>query len=466
MKKLISLGLFLVVFLINLDNSEAICCDLGCYIEGRVCCGSQGKTVGEVGCDPDMDGPLDPVCPASYFSDPDEIPMLGQCLSCGDDNQWAEDRPEGVNCNACDITRDGSGNPINSFCNDGCKDADPCTIDGIATCCPAEGGDSDNDGMLDDWELGFFGNLDQNPNDDFDEDGISNLDEYTQGTNPTLIDTNGDGIDDGDDDDGDDDDGDDMSDAWESNHGLDPNDPNDANLDDDEDGFTNKQEFENGTDPQKFDSGNPVGEVICNGNGTCEDNESCKCEDCEDKDQAGCLEGLVCSKLRQICSGDMDGDGVLNDDDVCIDVSDPDQDDKDNDCYLNFGGRSPLFGYCGDACEGTGSCYSPSGDKQCCDDFPGTRGGGNFLGIFEDCPGPIGCFNECFKKDTEGNVITYETGACIDGKRVVQEFTNGEVTKSWNEDCLGMPLVPFFSTWNILITVLILVGYYSLRKKY
>ena len=162
----------------------------------------------------------------------------------------------------------------------------------------------------------------------------------------------------------------------------------------------------------------------------------------------------------------MDGDGVLNDDDVCIDVSDPDQDDKDNDCYLNFGGRSPLFGYCGDACEGTGSCYSPSGDKQCCDDFPGTRGGGNFLGIFEDCPGPIGCFNECFKKDTEGNVITYETGACIDGKRVVQEFTNGEVTKSWNEDCLGMPLVPFFSTWNILITVLILVGYYSLRKKY
>lgn len=45
--------------------------------------------------------------------------------------------------------------------------------------------DSDNDGMDDAWELGFFGDLNQDSTDDFDNDGISNGVEFSNGSNPT-----------------------------------------------------------------------------------------------------------------------------------------------------------------------------------------------------------------------------------------------------------------------------------------
>src|SRR5713226_1031088 len=44
-------------------------------------------------------------------------------------------------------------------------------------------------------------------------------------------------------------DGDGMPDGWEVAHGLNPLDPNDANLDTDGDGFTNLREYRLGTDP-------------------------------------------------------------------------------------------------------------------------------------------------------------------------------------------------------------------------
>ena len=44
-------------------------------------------------------------------------------------------------------------------------------------------------------------------------------------------------------------DGDGMPDEWERKYGLNPQDPADAGLDSDEDGFTNLQEFLDGTDP-------------------------------------------------------------------------------------------------------------------------------------------------------------------------------------------------------------------------
>ncbi len=44
-------------------------------------------------------------------------------------------------------------------------------------------------------------------------------------------------------------DGDGMPDEWERKYGLNPQDPSDAALDSDEDGFTNLQEFLDGTDP-------------------------------------------------------------------------------------------------------------------------------------------------------------------------------------------------------------------------
>lgn len=45
--------------------------------------------------------------------------------------------------------------------------------------------DTDNDGLLDAWEISQFGNLDQTAEDDSDGDGRSNLDEYIAGTDPT-----------------------------------------------------------------------------------------------------------------------------------------------------------------------------------------------------------------------------------------------------------------------------------------
>jgi 1,4-alpha-glucan branching enzyme len=44
-------------------------------------------------------------------------------------------------------------------------------------------------------------------------------------------------------------DGDGLPDSWETAHGLNPNDPFDATQDPDNDGYTNAQEFKNGTDP-------------------------------------------------------------------------------------------------------------------------------------------------------------------------------------------------------------------------
>jgi hypothetical protein len=46
--------------------------------------------------------------------------------------------------------------------------------------------DSDNDGLLDSWEIQYFGNLSQGPNGDPDGDGLTNLQEYQGGTNPTI----------------------------------------------------------------------------------------------------------------------------------------------------------------------------------------------------------------------------------------------------------------------------------------
>ena len=45
--------------------------------------------------------------------------------------------------------------------------------------------DADNDGMLDSWEIEYFGNLVQTASGDYDGDGVTNLAEYTAGTDPT-----------------------------------------------------------------------------------------------------------------------------------------------------------------------------------------------------------------------------------------------------------------------------------------
>ena len=262
-----------------------------------------------------------------------------------------------------------------------------------------------------------------------------------------------------------DNDGDGLSNSDELARGTNPNDP-----DSDDDGFSDGVEVLKGTDPlDPLDNPmtNPLGIPVCNDNNICEDNESCSCGDCDKGDQAGCLPGLVCSEDRNICSGDDDSDSVLNDDDVCIDVVDSNQNDEDKDCYLANGERSPLFGFCGDACEGKGLCESVYLDKQCCDAFSGAQGSGQFFGFTEDCPqvpDGVGCWSSCFKQ-VGNDRITYKAGACIDNIRIIEELKNGVVTNSFQESCIGIPIVPFFSGLNILITVLILSGYYLFFRK-
>ena len=50
---------------------------------------------------------------------------------------------------------------------------------------PSSNGDSDDDGLPDEWELQYFNTLINGPRDDVDNDGISNLDEYLDNTDPS-----------------------------------------------------------------------------------------------------------------------------------------------------------------------------------------------------------------------------------------------------------------------------------------
>lgn len=135
-------------------------------------------------------------------------------------------------------------------------------------------GDKDGDGMPDWWERSYGGNLTASA--DADEDGLTNVEEFTAHTNPLLQDTDGDTLSDhqevrvlltnplikDSDKDGladnvevslgtnplaTDTDSDGIDDQAEVQNSLNPNSANDANLDADNDGFSNKQEIFAGT---------------------------------------------------------------------------------------------------------------------------------------------------------------------------------------------------------------------------
>ncbi len=93
--------------------------------------------------------------------------------------------------------------------------------------------DTDGDGMPDGWEFqyGFNPLLYADGSGDFDSDGVSNVDEYLNGTDPVVnVDSDGDG----------------MPDDWEVLYGLNPSDSSDKLLDPDEDGFLNIYEYMRG----------------------------------------------------------------------------------------------------------------------------------------------------------------------------------------------------------------------------
>ncbi|WP_455391777.1 winged helix-turn-helix transcriptional regulator [[Eubacterium] cellulosolvens] len=102
--------------------------------------------------------------------------------------------------------------------------------------------DEDGDGLPDDWELMYFGNITfYGPSDDPDGDSLTNLEEYQEGTDPTNSDT----------------DGDNMPESWELQYDLDPNDAGDAEEDADNDGYTNLDEYKHMTNPQDRHSPEP-----------------------------------------------------------------------------------------------------------------------------------------------------------------------------------------------------------------
>jgi len=90
--------------------------------------------------------------------------------------------------------------------------------------------DSDSDGMLDTWEVTHFNDLSHDGNSDSDDDGLSDLLEYENNTDPKYNDTDDDG----------------MLDGWEVNNGLNPKvDDTDEDLDGDK--FTNAREYQDKT---------------------------------------------------------------------------------------------------------------------------------------------------------------------------------------------------------------------------
>lgn len=52
----------------------------------------------------------------------------------------------------------------------------------------------DNDGLANEWELFYFGDLNQNPDGDYDGDGLTNKQEFELATNPVELDTDEDGL--------------------------------------------------------------------------------------------------------------------------------------------------------------------------------------------------------------------------------------------------------------------------------
>ena len=126
----------------------------------------------------------------------------------------------------------------------------------------AKGVDNDGDGMEDYWEHQHYLDF-TNGNDghlDADNDGLTNAEEARLGSNPQAIDSDGDGISDyaevnlhGTDPASVDADEDGMPDNWEVNHGLDIQ-VNDSELDLDQDGFTNIDEYRAGSLPNDANS--------------------------------------------------------------------------------------------------------------------------------------------------------------------------------------------------------------------
>ncbi len=132
-------------------------------------------------------------------------------------------------------------------------------------------GDSDGDGMADWWEI-LYGLDSQDSADallNVDSDELTNLEEFQNATNPTLEDSDFDGLSDSEEVNvygsnplNEDSDNDGMVDGWEVIHGFDLLNDSDAFTDADSDGISNIDEFIEGTDPTDSESKPEVLETL------------------------------------------------------------------------------------------------------------------------------------------------------------------------------------------------------------
>ena len=207
-----------------------------------------------------------------------------------------------------------------------------------------------------------------------------------------------------------------------------------------------------------------------------------------DKNEIGLVEDAI-------CSGDNDKDGICNYYDNCEEVPNS----------ITLGTCLPLTikktcsktnqdcgqgGICsyeqedsnrdriGNACQYEVSCESSYGDRQCCDELDPTatgKDGATFFGFIGHCTKEslgdifrgVGCWSECVIKDESGTGkdITFDVGPCIDSQRTVRKLQDGEqLGTPIEEPCSGIPLIPFFTSFNLIFTFLILFLYYFREK--
>jgi len=89
--------------------------------------------------------------------------------------------PAGSNTVAFATDSSGLLNPNALSNSDGSKSIVPALKNGTITVLA----DTDKDGLSDEWELKYFGNLNETAGGDPDNDGLTNLDEYNNSTDPT-----------------------------------------------------------------------------------------------------------------------------------------------------------------------------------------------------------------------------------------------------------------------------------------
>ena len=171
--------------------------------------------------------------------------------------------------------------------------------------------DQDMDGLPDEWEELYFGEIVfGEPDDDFDGDGLDNLTEYQIGTDPSVEDTDGDSLSDGD----------------EVQNGTNPLVYDEVDTDADDDGLSNDEETAAGTnpdDPDSDDDGLTDGDEVHTHSTNPLDSDS---------DDDGLSDGdEVNTYLTSPLNADSDADGLSDGDEVNTYSCDPMDSDSDDD---------------------------------------------------------------------------------------------------------------------------------------